>query len=296
MTVKQAFDEYSRNLELTDRQDNVVATARANVVAALKAGIKLHSDESRVIGSWARNTMTRYLKEGDVDVMVMLHYGANKSWDTGPGTITCLDRVRSLLDMAYPRTEKRRDRNCITMQFAEFRLDVVPAFVNNGGYYRIPDSIRKAWVETDPPGFAAMITEVNKAMDGTFVPLIKMVKGWNRDVGWPIRSFHLECLMHAHYASYTQSYTYSSTLARFFDRLPGYLATACYDPVRWSRVDDYLDNNATTTLRQMAINKAKRAAAASAEAYEDQTKYSTKPNIAISEWKALMGEFFPSFG
>jgi hypothetical protein len=77
------------------------------------------------------------------------------------------------------------------MQFSEFRLDVVPAFKYDGDYYSIPDSVRQVWVDTDPFTFAERITTVNTNMGGTFVPLIKMVKAWNRNVGWPIRSFHL---------------------------------------------------------------------------------------------------------
>ncbi len=130
-------------------------------------------------------------------------------------------------------------------------------------------------------------------MGGSFVPLIKMVKGWNRAKGWPIRSFHLECIMHAHYQSYTQGYTYPSMLKIFFQALPTYLSYAIFDPVRGDRVDTYLDNSATKTKRQIAIERAEAAAAAAAEAYEDQDKYVA---VAINEWKALLGEFFPAYG
>lgn len=292
-TIKQAFAQYKTNLEITDRQDGVVATARANVVAALKKKLTLHTEESKVIGSWARDTMTRYLSEGDVDVMVILHYGKNEDWDTDEGTITCLDRFRTILADAYSKTTIRRDRNCITMRFKEFRLDVIPAFKMKQGYYTIPDSIRKEWVSTDPFTFAKGLTKINQTMDGSLVPLIKMIKGWNRNVGWPVRSFHLECMMYNRYKDYDQGYNYPSMIKVFFDALPGYLSKPCYDPVKGDRVDDYLDNYASPTLRQIAIRKAKKAAEDAAEAYDDQEKY---PSIAIGEWKDLLGEFFPSYG
>lgn len=295
-TVKQAFNEYKTNLEITDRQTSLLATTRSNVVAALAAKLSLHPEISKVIGFYDRYTLTRYLKEGDIDLMVILHYGDNKAWDNNEGATRALDRFKSILDLAYPNTPTRRDRNCITMKFSEFRLDVVPAFMVSAtptDYYKIPDSIRQYWVPTDPIEFAKKLTAVNTNMDGTFVPLIKMVKGWNRNVGWPIRSFHLECLMYGHYQSYAQGYTYSSTLKRFFESLPGYLSHACFDPVRGDQVDSYLDNYATKTRRQIAIEKAQLAAANAREAYNDEEKY---PSIAIGEWKALFGEFFPSYG
>lgn len=292
--ITQAFQEYKSNLEITDRQETLVGTRRRNVVNALAAKLELHSSQSSLLtGSWDRRTLTRYLSEGDVDVMVVLHYGENKGWDTAVGTTQALDRFKSILLNAYPDTTLRRDRNCITMQFSEFRLDVVPAFRYDGGDYKIPDSVRQKWVWTNPITFAEKITEVNATMDGKFVPLIKMVKGWNRHQGWPIRSFHLECMMYHRYKTYTEGYTYSSMLTIFFEHLPGYLANTCYDPVLGDRVDTYLDNVATKTKRQIAIDKAQAAAAAAKEAYEDQGKYES---VAIGEWRALLGNFFPAYG
>jgi Second Messenger Oligonucleotide or Dinucleotide Synthetase domain len=292
-TVRQAFDQYVSNLKLRDRQETLVSQRRANVVRALAQNLSLHTEKSKLIGSWDRHTLTRYLSEGDVDVMVILHYGANKHWDTSGGTINALNSFKAILDSSYPYTQKRRHRNCITMQFSEFRLDVVPAFKNDGGYYKIPDSIRQQWVKTDPFSFAQKISEVNATMDRNFVPLIKMVKGWNREVGWPIQSFHLECLMYSRYRTYTKSYTYSSMLKFFFEDLSDYLHARCYDPVQGDQVDTYLDEGGTRTRRD-AIRKARTAAAKAAEAFKDEDKY--HPSIAINEWKALLGEFFPAYG
>ena len=292
-TIKSAFDDYKANLELKDRQATLVSTTRKNVVGVLKQKLTLHLEESKVTGSWDRSTMTRYLSEGDVDVMVILNYGTHKDWDNSEGTIKALDRFKAILDEAYPNTTKRRDQNCITMQFAEFRLDVVPAFKYDTGYYSIPDSVRKLWVYTDPFKFAEKVTEINTRMGGTYVPLIKMIKGWNRNVGWPIRSFHLECMMMQRYQSYTQGYTYDSMVKVFLEELPSLLLYACYDPIKGDRVDTYLDNNAMVTKRTTAINKAKSAATAAKEAY-DLT--STNVESSIKKWKSLLGEFFPNYG
>lgn len=293
-TVYQAFQQYKSNLEITDYQTSLVSQRHNNVVSVISKNLKLYSETpSLLIGSYDRHTLTRYLYEGDVDVMVVLHYGDNKVWDTPDGTVKVLDRFRAILDTAFPTTEKRRDRNCITMQYGEFRLDVVPAFMHEGGYYKIPDSVRQTWVSTDPVRFASSITDINGRMGGTFVPLIKMVKGWNRNAGWPIRSYHLECLLHNRYASYTQGFTYSSMLKFFFECLPGYLSSSCNDPIMGDRVDTYLDNYSSESKRQIAIRKAQAAAIASAAALACET---TDPRKAIMTWNSIMGEFFPAYG
>lgn len=293
-TISQAFSQFASNLEITDRQTSLVSERRKNVVNAVAQELILNSaSPSKLIGSYDRSTLIRYLSEGDVDVMVVLHYGENKAWDSPEGTIKALDKFKVILDKAYPNTDKGRDRNCITMKFAEFRLDVVPAFSIEGGYFHIPDSIRKLWVPTDPFSFAERITSVNKAMSNCFVPLIKMIKSWNRNEGWALRSFHLECLLYNHFKNYTVSYTYPYMIQEFFASLPRYLAIYAYDPVKGDQVDSYLDNEAVKTKRQIAIEKANKAAIKSKEAYGDQEKYAS---VAIDEWKALMGEFFPSYG
>lgn len=126
-------------------------------------------------------------------------------------------------------------------------------------------------------------SKVIGSMDGNFKPLIKMVKGWNRDEGWPIKSFHLEAMMYHRYHSYTQSYTYASMLALFFEDLPTYLAYACYDPVTNDRLDNYLN---VGTKRQQVIAKAQQAAQLSAQALAFEN---TNEEQAIKIWKVLLG-------
>jgi Second Messenger Oligonucleotide or Dinucleotide Synthetase domain len=293
-SVEPAFHEFATNLEITNRQENVVSERRRTVVDALAAKLSLESERSKLIGSYDRHTLTRYLAEGDVDVLVVLSYNdAQKQWHNAAGTEAVLDRFRAILAAAYPSTVIRRDRNCITMRFSDFRLDVVPAFRYSDGYYTIPDTIQRKWLVTDPIAFAKRVTDRNTAMSGTFVPLIKVIKGWNRHNGWPISSFHLECMLLEACANHAQAYTYSSQAKVFFSRLATRLAGQTLEPARGERVDTYLDLG-SPSRRSVAIAKAKAAAVASAEAYNDANKYG--PNIAIPEWKALMGEFFPSYG
>ena len=167
--------------------------------------------------------------------MVVLHYGDNKDWENKEGVTKALNRFKAILETAYPDTECRIDRNCVTMALSEFRLDVVPAFRYQDGSYRIPDTYRGQWLTTNPVEFAEEITRINKNMEGDFVPLIKMIKGWNRDFSKRLRSFHLECIMARHYKNYDKSYTFSSMLNVFFSRLPSYLEVAAHDPINRGR-------------------------------------------------------------
>lgn len=292
-TILSAFREFASNLNISDRQTTKVANCKNNVVAKIREKLRLHPESARVIGSWDRDTLTRYLREADVDVMIVLHHGENRQWDSGAGTGAALQQFKTILDAAYPNTPCRVDQHCVTMRLTDFRLDVVPAFRRDDGLYQIPDTHARRWMLTSPVAFAGLITGVNKQMNGTFVPLIKMVKGWNRHEGWPIKSFHLECLMHLHYRSYFQDYTYNSTLSVFLSALPEYLAQACHDPVTGERVDEYLDAGGAFPLRHRATFIAQRAAQAAADA---NALEGSQVRNAIVAWKSLLGDFFPAFG
>jgi hypothetical protein len=293
-TIKESFRQFAENLNITDRQTATVSNCHKNVVGALSKKLTLHTDQpSKLIGSYDRDTLTRYLKEGDVDLMVVLSYRDNQQYDSKEGVSNVLARFKAILKEAYADTESVIDRNCVSMKLAQFKLDVVPAFKYDTGAYSIPDTYRGQWLETNPVKFAERVTEINKNMGGSFVPLIKMIKGWNRAYAKRLRGFHIECMMINHYKGYTESYTYDSMVKVFFSKLPEYLNDPSYDPTSGDRVDLYLDNDSLGYSRSTIVSRAKTTYEKALEAYEDAAKY---PSVSISEWKAIMGEFFPAYG
>lgn len=60
------------------------------------------------------------------------------------------------------------------------------------GGYLIPGSIQKRWIETDPKRHVEIWTEANKKHGYKLVPIIKMVKAWNKLHSELLRSFSLE--------------------------------------------------------------------------------------------------------
>jgi hypothetical protein len=74
-------------------------------------------------------------------------------------------------------------------------IDAVPAFALSGADYEIQDQIAATWIKTNPDTYRAQATAKNKTLDGCGVPLVKMVKGWNRASGRPIKpSFLIEVM------------------------------------------------------------------------------------------------------
>jgi hypothetical protein len=67
-------------------------------------------------------------------------------------------------------------------------------FYRQGGGFLIPNSITNSWLATDPKKHVELVTAANKTHNGDLVPLIKMIKGWNKKHSAFFRSFHLEVL------------------------------------------------------------------------------------------------------
>ncbi len=188
-TIPVSFQTLRQNLEITDLQESVVSTRQQSVRAAIAA--RLSVLDSFITGSYSRHTMIAPLKEADVDIFVVLD---SSYYDPG-GHTALLDRVRRVLLERYPTTPKiSRNGQAVTITFTDFRVDVVPGFNRQGGGYLIPDSVHKRWIATDPKAHVQLLSSANTAHGGDFVPLIKMIKAWNRTLGQPFHSFYLELL------------------------------------------------------------------------------------------------------
>ena len=101
-TVKESFRQFASNLNITDRQETIVSNCKKNLVEKIGDKLSLYTEQrSKLIGSYDRDTLIRYLSEGDVDVMVVLHYSDNKHWDNDEGAAKVLNRFKTILEEAY---------------------------------------------------------------------------------------------------------------------------------------------------------------------------------------------------
>ena len=189
-TTAQGFAWLRETMQVTSLQASTVSTRQNRVRGAIERGMNVL--DSFVAGSYRRNTLVAPLKDCDVDICMVLHpehYNSSR-----PAAL--LDEVRAVLLDTYP-TSPRVSRNgqAVTITCSDFHVDVVPAFNRKGGGYVIPNSRTEGWIETDPKRHIAIWSEANQANGGNLVPLIKMIKAWNRTHSALFRSFHLELIV-----------------------------------------------------------------------------------------------------
>jgi len=290
-TISEAFQELKSNLEITTLQAETVSTRQQNVRGVIENGLSV--SDSFLTGSYIRNTMIAPLSEADIDIFVVLDskYFYNYNEGKNMGQSGLLDLVRSTLRKTYTKTpDISRNGQAVTIRFDDFMVDVVPGFNRNNGGYLIPNSISRTWISTDPKKHVEIFSNANAAHDGDFIPLVKMIKAWNKNSGQFFRSFHLEVLALQILNNITIS-DFPSGMRYFFDKVREKIKIQTADPSGYpGDVGSYISTMAQITEATSKFQTA-FACAVKAEDYARQSRLSA----AFGEWKKIFGDYFPSY-
>jgi len=284
-SISAGFDQLRANLEITGLQASTVSTRQENVRAAVAGGLDVLT--SFLSGSYKRSTMIAPLASSDIDIFVILdpkYYSEYK-----PAGL--LDKARNILLKTYPKTPKiSRNGQAVTITFTDFTVDVVPGFYRKGGGYLIPNSISDVWLETDPTVHDAKLSAANQVHDGDLVPLIKMIKGWNRIINDAFVGFYLE-LMTQEILKGVKISDFSSGARFVFDKGREKIRFLMPDPAGLGSNVKGLDGVTTVdeAVRRFttAYDRARKAEHLAAVGYTDS---------AIAEWRKIFGDYFPAYG
>jgi hypothetical protein len=291
-TISASFLKFKQNLEITGLQSETVSNRQKNVREVLDDGLDV--TDTFLSGSYARSTMISPLKEADVDIIAVLDSKYYHNYNNGQnnGQAGLLDLVKRTLKKTYTSTpDISRDGQAVTIRFTDFVVDVVPAFNRQGGGYIIANSIEKNWIETDPKKHVELISASNKAHNGDLVPLIKMIKSWNRNNNRHFNSFHLEVLALEILNNVTIS-DFPSGLRYFFDKGKDLINKRNPDPAGYGGdVGSYIN---TAEKIQTAVNKFQLAYERALKA-EDGARQGQIQN-AVNSWITILGDYFPAYG
>lgn len=290
-TIKQSFLDLKSKLQITGLQSETVSTRQKNVREVLDAGLTVK--ESFLTGSYARSTMIAPLYDADVDIFVVLdpsyyhHYNGQNGGQAG-----LLDFVKRTLRKTYTLTpDISRSGQAVSIRFTDFVVDVVPAFYRQGGGYLIPNSIRQSWISTDPKKHVEIISQSNTAHKNDLVPLIKMIKGWNKSTGSFFGSFHLE-VMAFHILNGITITDFPSGARYFFDKGRDLVTKQNLDPAGYgSDVGGYIN---TKEKIEEAVRKLQLAYDRSIKAEDYDRRGYTKD--AVDMWRKVFGDYFPAYG
>ncbi len=195
ITVAEAFETFRQRLELTETESDDAQRRHSSVRECIRSRFQI--DRDFLTGSYARHTKTKPLK--DVDIFFILSEKETQWHSKEPKEV--LAAFEDCLVKSYGRDQVEEGRRCVTVEFQKsyqtqdpdgkvLSIDAVPAF-DVGGHYEIPDRTLGKWIPSDPEIHKEEATAKNKQLDGKWVPLVKMVKRWNREAGKPIKPMFL---------------------------------------------------------------------------------------------------------
>lgn len=286
-TAINGFAGLINNLQITGLQRTTVSKRQTNVRNAIES----HMDviDSFLTGSYMRSTMIAPLKEADIDIFIVLDAKYYHEL-AGPGAL--LDKVRRELMKTYTKTPKiSRNGQAVTITFTDFAVDVVPGFNRTGGGYLIPDSVRNTWIATDPKQHVTIWSDQNNSHNGNLIPLIKMIKGWNKKHSALLQSFHLEVLV-LNILNGIRIDDFPSGVRYVFDKARMAVQYQIPDPAGYNNnIGSYINTND----KLLAIcNRLEKATLQAREA----ESYAVTGNIrrAFVKWRTIFGGYFPVYG
>jgi len=292
ITVTQAFEEFRRRLELSDTEQQDTIRRHQDVRACIEEEFELAN--SFLTGSYARHTKTKPLK--DVDIFCVLGEAEAHWRDKSPDKI--LKAFKTCLAKAYGADAVDPGRRCVTIEFDKrnptvdeegkiLSIDAVPAFKVDG-VYEIPDGGLGQWIKSDPHVHKEQATAKNKELDGKWVPLVKMLKRWNRSNGKPIKpSFLIEVM--AHELVDGPFSTYPSEVRRFFASAAEAIHRDWPDP---AGLGPLVSDQMTSELRQAATKALRQAELQAARAMRLEKDGSRTEALAL--WRQIMSKYFPT--
>lgn len=285
VSLSEGFDEFRSNLEITDLQSSAVSTRQQRVREALEA--KLDVRDSFLTGSYARSTMIAPLAQADIDVFVVL----SADYFKGHSPSSLLELVREELRGTYPKTPRiSKNGQAVTIRFTDFLVDVVPAFFRKGGGYLIPNTETGRWIATNPKRHVELWSEANEFHQGDFVPLVKMLKAWNRAHSERFRSFHLETLARSVFAEVTID-DFPSALRYFFDQAHGAVDYQLAEPAGYGGdVGAYMTGDLLKAAKESLLRAEGWALKAEAAIADDGI------DLAFDQYRLLFGDYFPAYG
>lgn len=289
-TIAESFTKLRSNLEITFDQALTVSTRQNGVRDTVNAGMKVVDDF--LTGSYIRSTMISPLKEADVDIFIVLdpHYFHHYNNQNG-GPAALLDYTKRLLLKTYTSTpDISRNGQAVSVRFADFVVDVVVGFNRNGGGYVMANSINNSWLETNPKRHVDISAEANKIHNGQFVPIIKMIKSWNKAYGSFFRSFHIEVLALEIFRG-VRINDFPSGVRFFFDKARSVVRTQNKDPAGFG---DDIGRYITTAT----IDDATRRFEGAFNTAINAEMLANRGDIrgAIETWRKIMPYHFPAYG
>lgn len=181
MAKQKDFDSFLTNIEPSKSTVEYISSVQRN----LRTYLEEHADYKYILldtfltGSYAKHTAIRPVsadKKRDVDIVVVTNYTYSDNATVVLQELCDMLKEKTLYDSAVVQSHS------VGLELEGISIDVVPVIKHEtyDDVYYVGSSADGSWTITDPKGHKAWSTEINKANNSKYKPLVKILKWWRR--------------------------------------------------------------------------------------------------------------------
>jgi predicted nucleotidyltransferase len=286
--VDDRFRDLKSNLEISPSEQRLASLRQTQIRDHLQEHLDL--DRTFLTGSYARHTKTKKLKDVDIFCVVKSDGADAGLRDKTPWDI--LNDLQGVLALKYTSPVPSIGRRSCSLKFSDQdevpTFDVVVAFDRAAGGYEIPDRLEGHWIATDPQVHKAKATAKNAECNDKWIPLVKMIKGWNREWDKPVRpSFLLEVM--ALELVKTPFTNYADEIVLFLSNAADRITDVWPDP---AGLGPDVNSSMTTAEKHQAAVRLREALATAERAVDLNDE--CKERAAVDAWRELFGRRMPA--
>lgn len=284
---KELFEQFRKNLAI--KNSDAISKSYRKITEELNK--KYYKNESptlncRQVGSYGRHTAVDGVS--DLDMAFLLPwdvYSRFQKYENNKQS-SLLGEIRATLKDRFPNRTVRAQQQVVSIDFADYIVEVLPAFVNDDGSYTYPDSNDGGnWKTCNPIAEIDEVNALNKSKSHNLKRLCKMIRAWKNDHGVPMKGMLIDTLCYNFLNSTkdydTKSYSsYGEMTKDFF----AYIVDIDQDKMQWRAPG----SRSIVTKTGNFHPKAKKALRRLSEAVDS-------PDSAHEKWSIVFGEHFPEY-
>ena len=189
MSINTYLTSLANNAIIRDSEKQSIQVSISMLQTRLNNYFTGELNEHFIFGSYSRGTiLPRSMDDrSDIDFMVVFPDGSARPQ-------THLARLKRFADYHYASSNIRQSNPTIILSLNHIHFELVPTIKDWLGQLRIPAkaSSFNDWIDTDPTSFNSQLTSKNQSHNNLIKPLVRLVKYWNVQNGYPFESYELE--------------------------------------------------------------------------------------------------------
>ena len=196
MDIQDAFEEFSKNIELTKGENKSASKSVKKIEATFKSLKSSKVVEVRPVGSYKRNTKISPLES--IEVLIVLQASSKSDARHAikheePKTV--IASLEGELKSKFSQVTTSSQHPFIVIEFKSHIVEATPAFEESRGTYLVPTKHLTRWKKVNFQKLEEQIVKLDNKNHQKLVPLIRMIKIWRNHkkvAGGRMASYRIE--------------------------------------------------------------------------------------------------------